>query len=66
MATATADRLEQFGVGFGLLLVLVGAATLLGVPGALSAGGPVLLIGKLLGALAAIAVGVGLAWLVRR
>jgi len=66
MATATADRLEPLGVAVGALLVLVGLATIVGTPGALRSGGVLLALGKGFGAVAAIAVGAGLAWLTRQ
>lgn len=57
------DPLSPLGVGVGVLLVLVGIATLLGTPWAYQSG-IVVAIGQILGALAAIAIGAGLAWLV--
>ena len=66
MATATADRLEPLGVGFGALLVLVGLATIVGTPWAYKSGGALLMVGQALGAVAAIAVGAGLAWVSRQ
>lgn len=66
MATATADRLEPLGTAFGVLLVLIGLATVVGTPWAYKSGGALVMVGQLLGALGAIAVGAGLAWLVRR
>lgn len=65
MATATADRLEPLGIGFGVLLVLVGLATIVGTPWAYKSGGILLLLGQGLGAVAAIAIGAGLAWVAR-
>ncbi|WP_276299516.1 hypothetical protein [Halorussus lipolyticus] len=66
MATATADRLEPLGIGFGVLLVLVGVMTIAGTPWAYKSGGALLMVGQMLGAVAAIAVGAGLAWLARK
>ena len=65
MATATADTLEPLGIGFGAFLVLVGIATIVGTPWAYKSGGALLLIGQVLGALAAVAIGAGLAWIAR-
>ena len=65
MATATADRLETFGLAFGVLLVLVGIATVVGTPWAHKSGSALVMVGQILGALGAIAIGAGLAWLVR-
>jgi hypothetical protein len=65
MATATADRLEPLGIGFGALLVLIGIATIVGTPWAYKSGGVLLMLGQSLGAVAAIALGVGLAWIAR-
>ncbi|MFC7081882.1 hypothetical protein [Halorussus caseinilyticus] len=65
MATANADRLEPLGIGFGVLLVLIGLATIVGTPWAYKSGGILVLVGQALGAVAAIAVGAGLAWVAR-
>lgn len=66
MATATADRLESFGIAFGALLVLVGLATIVGTPWADKSGSALVMVGQALGAIGAIAIGAGLAWLVRK
>jgi hypothetical protein len=66
MATATSDNLEPLGVGFGALLVLVGLATLVGTPWAYKSGGLLLTLGQALGAVAAVGIGAGLAWLARK
>ena len=66
MATSNADRLEPLGVGIGALLVLVGLATIVGTPWAYKSSGALLLVGQGLGAVAAIAIGAGLAWLARK
>jgi hypothetical protein len=63
MATATTDRVEPLGIGVGVLLVLVGIATIVGTPWAHKSGGALLMLGQALGAVATIAVGAGLAWL---
>lgn len=58
------DSLEVLGVGMGVLLVLGGLATVAGTPwttAETTAAGIV----SVLGALLAVAIGVGLAWLVR-
>lgn len=65
MATTNADGLEPLGIGFGALLVLVGIATVVGTPWAYKTGEVFLMVGQALGAVAAIAVGAGLAWLAR-
>ena len=65
MATANANRLEPLGIGVGVLLVLVGLATIVGTPWAYKSGGVLLMIGQGLGAVAAIAIGAGLAWVAR-
>ena len=65
MATATSDRLESLGLGVGVLLVLVGIATLVGTPWAYKSGGVLVTIGQIVGALSAVAIGAGLAWIVR-
>lgn len=65
MATTNADGLEPLGIGFGVLLVLVGIATVVGTPWAYKTGEVFLMVGQALGAVAAIAVGAGLAWLAR-
>jgi uncharacterized membrane protein YkgB len=58
------DRLEVVGTAIGILLVLIGLATIAGAPWAtkISAAAAVLQIG---GALATVAVGAGLVWLSR-
>ena len=66
MATATTDRLEPLGIGVGVLLVLVGIATIVGTPWAYKSGGILVTLGQAFGAMAAIAVGAGLAWLARK
>lgn len=58
------DPLSPLGVGVGVLLVLVGMATLVGTPWAYKSGSAVVMVGQILGALSAIAIGAGLAWLV--
>jgi hypothetical protein len=65
MATATADRLEPLGTALGVLLVLIGLATVVGTPWAYKSGDVLVMLGQLLGAVGAIAVGAGLVWLVR-
>lgn len=66
MATATADTLERLGVGFGVLFVLIGVATLAGTPWSHSSGSAIVMLGQILGALGAVAIGAGLAWLTRK
>ncbi|WP_135829962.1 hypothetical protein [Halorussus halobius] len=66
MAAALADRLEPLGVGFGVLLVLVGVATVIGTPWSYKSAGTALAVGQAFGAIAAVAIGAGLAWLVRQ
>lgn len=57
------DTLEPLGIGVGALLVVVGIATVLGTPWTHK--DPMLPIAvlQLLGALAVVSIGVGLAWL---
>jgi len=66
MATATADRLEPLGIGFGVLIALVGFATLVGMPWTHKGGGALLAVGQVLGALSAIGIGAGLAWIAKK
>jgi len=66
MAATTADRLEPLGIGVGVLLVLVGVATVAGTPWTHKSAGIALGVGQAFGALAAVAIGAGLAWLVRQ
>lgn len=58
------DPLEPLGVAVGALLVLIGIATLVGTPWSYKSASALIMIGQILGALAAIAIGAGLAWLV--
>ena len=60
-----ADPLEPLGVAFGVLLVLIGLGTLVGMPWAHKSGGIVLMLGQIIGALAAIGIGATLAWVTR-
>lgn len=57
------DPLEPLGVAVGVLLALVGIATLAGTPWAYKSSALVM-VGQILGALSAVAIGAGLAWLV--
>lgn len=57
-----ADRLDVFGVLVGAFVALVGLGTLVGMPWQYGAGGVVTVL-QIFGALAAVALGVGLAWL---
>jgi len=63
MNVSLSDPVEPLGVVVGALLVLGGLATLLGTPWAYKPGAAVM-VGQIVGALAAIGIGVGLAWLV--
>ena len=63
MNVSLSDPVEPLGVVVGALLVLGGLATLLGTPWAYKPG-VVVMVGQIVGALAAIGIGVGLAWLV--
>lgn len=58
------DSLEALGLAAGAFLVLVGLGTIAGAPWTYKASLPVAVI-QVVGALAAIGVGAGLAWLVR-
>lgn len=59
-----ADPLEPIGIAAGVLLVLVGIATLVGTPWAFKGGG-IVAVGQILGAVSAVAIGAALAWLAR-
>lgn len=56
------DRLDALGVLVGAFVALVGLGTLVGMPWQYS-GGALVMVFQVLGALAAVALGVGLAWL---
>lgn len=60
------DSLEALGLAVGAYLVLVGLATLVGMPWTNKPGGAAVAAANVGGAVAAVAVGVGLAWLVRQ
>ncbi len=57
------DRLDVVSVPVGLFVIVVGLGTLLGQPWQYAAGGSVIMILQLLGALAAIGLGIGLIYL---
>lgn len=57
------DRLDVLGLAAGVFLVLVGLGTLAGMPWQYG-GGAIVAVGNVVGALAAIAIGAGLAWFV--
>jgi hypothetical protein len=57
------DRLEPVGIAVGALLVLVGVATVLGMPWGVKPVGPALV--QVLGALATAAIGAGLVYISR-
>jgi len=59
------DRLEPVGVGVGVLLVLVGLATVAGMPWTTKATMAAAAV-QIVGALGTAAVGVGLVWLSRQ
>ena len=65
METTASEALEPLGIGFGVLLVLIGIATLVGTPWAYKSSGLLLAAGQVLGALAAIGIGAGLAWIAK-
>lgn len=58
------DRLDWVGVPVGLFVALVGLGTLLGQPWQYSAGGTLVTLLQIVGALAAIGIGIGLVYLV--
>lgn len=62
MQQVFADKLDLFGVLVGVFLALVGLGTLVGMPWQYSGGGLVTVL-QILGALSAVGIGVGLAWL---
>ena len=57
------DRLDLVSIPVGLFVLVVGLGTLLGQPWQYAAGGAPQMVLQLLGALAAVAIGVGLVWL---
>ncbi|WP_458206750.1 hypothetical protein [Haladaptatus sp. NG-SE-30] len=59
------DSLEPLGIAIGAFLVLVGIATLVGMPWSHKSGSAVLALGQIVGALAAVGIGGALAWLAR-
>ncbi|WP_423743442.1 hypothetical protein V5735_10295 (plasmid) [Haladaptatus sp. SPP-AMP-3] len=59
------DPLEPLGTAFGVLLVLIGIGTLVGMPWAHKSGSALLMLGQILGAVAAIGIGAALAWIAR-
>ncbi|WP_458187780.1 hypothetical protein [Haladaptatus sp. NG-WS-4] len=59
------DPLEPLGIAFGVFLVLVGVATLVGMPWANKSGSALLMLGQIVGALSAVGIGAALAWVVR-
>jgi hypothetical protein len=56
------DRLDALNVVLGAFLVLVGLGTLAGMPWQYG-GGALVMVGNVVGSLAAVGIGVGLAWL---
>jgi hypothetical protein len=62
MQQVFADKLDLYGVLVGAFLALVGLGTLVGMPWQYSGGGLVTVL-QILGAVGAVGVGVGLAWL---
>jgi hypothetical protein len=58
------DRLELVGVPVGLFVVLVGLGNLLGQPWQYSAGGALVAVLQIVGSVAAVAIGLGLVYLV--
>jgi hypothetical protein len=63
MQQVFADKLDLYGVLVGAFLALVGLGTLVGMPWQYSGGGGLVTVLQILGALSAIGIGVGLAWL---
>ncbi|WP_433625885.1 hypothetical protein [Halomicrococcus sp. NG-SE-24] len=63
MNSFASDSLGSLGTVVGVFLALVGIATLVGTPWAYKSGSLVLAAGQIFGALAAVGVGAGLAWL---
>lgn len=57
------DRLDVIGIPVGLFVLVVGLGTLLGQPWQYAAGGAPLMVLQIVGALAAVGIGVGLMWL---
>lgn len=58
------DRLDMVGVPVGIFLAIVGLGNLVGQPWQYSAGGAPVMILQIIGSLAAIALGIGLVYLV--
>ncbi|WP_435159306.1 hypothetical protein [Haladaptatus sp. DFWS20] len=59
------DPLEPLGIAMGVLLVLIGIATLIGTPWADKSGSALVMLGQILGALSAVGIGAALAWVSR-
>jgi hypothetical protein len=57
------DRLDGVGLPVGLFVLLVGLGTLVGRPWRYAADGPLLVVLQLLGALLAVAIGLGIFFL---
>jgi hypothetical protein len=60
------DRLDAVAIPVGLFVLVVGLGTLYGQPWQYAAGGALQMVLQLLGALAAVGMGVGLLYLGRR
>lgn len=58
------DRLDAVGVPVGIFLAIVGLGNLVGQPWQYSADGAPIMVLQIIGSLAAIAIGVGLVYLV--
>ena len=58
------DRLDAVGVPVGIFLAIVGLGNLVGQPWQYAAGGAPIMVLQIIGSLAAIAIGVGLVYLV--
>jgi len=59
------DRLSVIGTGVGVYLALAGLATLVGMPWQYGSSG-LATAGQIVGSLALVGLGIGLAWLVTR
>jgi hypothetical protein len=57
---------EVVAAGLGAFVVLAGAATLIGMPWQYQTEGPLLAIGRILGAVLSLGVGLGIAWIALR
>lgn len=60
------DTTRFVSVGLGVLIALIGVATIVGMPWQHLTGGPLLAAGRILGGLLTVGIGVATAWLALR